>query len=456
LDLVLSEQPPDLRQSRLRYVFTPVAGDHEADEQSRYRTRALPLNAPAERWTRYEIRPAGDAAGDLGGEDNALSGIRLGLRVRRGARLRLFVDDLTIGHRYAGDELHARQRATARRLAERYGVVCHVAQEISQAGPHKNAWGAGVPVLSYAAQTAPFTHDDGVAWARRHRAVFSLNHPFSKYARLELTDSDRERILAAVLEDYAAARVSGANTLEVGFPAGRHGFALEDYLRLWDGLSARGVIVTGSGSSDAHSARVGWQTGNNFATFVRSASTDEDALLAGLRSGNLYMADPVLFRSRLRFADRAGHRMGQVAQLTVADDAGSAGDGAASGAESAPEGGEGIRAAQVELALERAQPHWRLKWVVNGERQPGIPLAAGADTHTLPVPLGSLRDTKPDEPVFVRAEIWDTTRTPAGDIAAGAAGADSATGRCIALTNPIWYVREIPEGVTEERLNGEG
>lgn len=425
LDLVLSEQPPDLRQARLRYLVAGEPEGHRPEEEVCFLTRILPLDAAAGAWRRFELRPAGDAWGEPGGEDNALGAIRLGLRVRRGARLRLFVDDLTITHRFSGDELHARQRAMARKLAQRYGVVCHVAQEISQAGPHKNAWGASVPVMDYARQSlraTAFTHADGIAWARRHGAVFSLNHPFSKYGNLELTGADRERIVADVLENYATTRVSGADTLEVGFPAGRHGFAMEDYLRLWDGLSRRGVIVTGSGSSDAHSAKVGWQRGNNFATRIRSDSTDEASLLVGLRSGDLYPADPVLFRTRLRFCDGAGHRMGQVVVV---------------------DGGSGL--AEVEVALEQAQSHWVLRWVVNGERQPALPLPDGPATQALALPLPGRDQAGPS---FVRAEVWDLTHTPDGDVAEGA------TGRCIALTNPMWYVREVPEGVGEERLRG--
>src|SRR5688572_31673508 len=44
----------------------------------------------------------------------------------------------------------ARQRELAGELAAKHGVVCHIAQEISWAGQHKNAWGIGVPLLDYA------------------------------------------------------------------------------------------------------------------------------------------------------------------------------------------------------------------------------------------------------------------------------------------------------------------
>lgn len=111
--------------------------------------------------------------------------------------------------------------------------------------------------------------------------------------------------------------------------------------------------------------------------------------------------------------------------------------------------------------------------MVNGERRPGIALRAGAVDERLTVPLRA--------PVFVRAEVWDSARTAAGppvehgstiesgtteggtmEVGTGAGAADHGTagpaavagtadegaagagaagrGRCIALTNPIWYV----------------
>src|SRR5205823_7074696 len=119
LDLVLSEQPPDLRRGRLRYLLTPLSKQgHQPDDETRHCTAVVRLTAPAGKWIRPELRPAADAAEhELGGADNAMVAIRLGLRVRRGASLRLFVDDLTVVHRHAGNELHARQRALARKLA---------------------------------------------------------------------------------------------------------------------------------------------------------------------------------------------------------------------------------------------------------------------------------------------------------------------------------------------------
>ena len=68
---------------------------------------------------------------------------------------------------------------------------------------------------------------------------------------------------------------------------------------------------------------------------------------------HLEAADPVRFRSRLWLRDSAGHRMGQVVSL----------DGVAPGA---PGNLEAL------LSLDRAQPHWQLCWVVNGERRSPI------------------------------------------------------------------------------------
>jgi hypothetical protein len=439
-DLVLSEQPPDLKQGRLRYLLSAngaaasTVGDHPLEDAERYQTRIVPLSVPTGEWQRHELRPASDAARELGGEDNALHGLRIGARVRRGATLRLFVDNLTLGHRYEWRELHDRQRAVARTIAERYGVVCHVAQEISQAGQHKNAWGAHVPLLDYPGNPHGFSHEEGVAWAKQHGAVFSLNHPFSDYNRKELDEAAQEEALAKKIETYAGMRGSGANTLEVGFPAGRHGFDLVHYLRLWDGLLRAGVYIMGSASSDAHSARVGWQGGNNMCNAIRSDGTDEASLLTGLRAGNVYMVDPLRFRSQLAFKDGAGHRMGQVVALD-------GNGGAASG-----DGHE------VTLTVAAAQPHWQVYWVVDGVRREAVPAGEGTVNHRLAVDAGHT--------TFVRAEVWNpmldaTGTTPVeGDPPAPKTGPAGVVpvGRCLALTNPIIYHHgPLPEDVSAER-----
>ena len=439
LDLVLSEQPPDLRQARLRYLLLPKGAPtsldaierHVPEHEDRYRTHVVPLPTRTDDWERHEVRPARDAtAGGLGGVDNAMHSLRLGVRVRRGAHLRLFADNLTLAHRSAWRDLHHRQRTLARETAAAYGVVCHVAQEISQAGQHKNAWGAHVPLLDYPANLGGFTHDQGIAWARQHGAVFSLNHPFNEYARVELDATGRARAVADKIERYAVARAWGANTLEVGFPAGRHGFPLTDYLRLWDSLMSRGVYIAGSGSSDAHSARVGWRDGNNFVTCIRADATSEQSLLAGLRSGDLSMADPIRFRSQLAFHDDAGHRMGQV----VAGPAGSR---------------------TVTLALSQAQPSWRLYWVVDGVRRTPVTLGSGTVEESLPV--------NANRATFVRAEIWDPSLDSSGllPVTAGdVSAADEPIGRCIALTNAICYCGgpvpdDVPVARRERALSAE-
>ena len=214
LDLTLTEQPPDLKLSRLRYLLW---GDpathvlHPRRDELRNRVRPLPLRSAPGAWTRHEIDPARDADATaldgrpLGGRDNAMTGVRLTLRVRRAGRLLLHVDDLTIAHEVAGNALRARQRELAGALAARHGVVCHIAQEISRAGPHKNAWGSGVPLLDYASARGGFTHEQGVAWARQHGGVFSLNHPFSKYNRVDLDDPQREQILEELIRPTSTA-----------------------------------------------------------------------------------------------------------------------------------------------------------------------------------------------------------------------------------------------------------
>jgi hypothetical protein len=204
---------------------------------------------------------------------------------------------------------------------------------------------------------------------------------------------------------------------------------LDYYLRLWDGLSRAGVIVAGSGSSDAHSARVGWQTGNNYATYICAdgagkphggdveadgvrrtrAGIDQDALLAGLRARNIYPADPVRFRSRLALTDDVGHQMGEVVRV------------------------HGAEERTASITLESARPQWYLAWVVNGERQRPVRLGEGfvSETRRFAVPG--------DKPAWIRAEVWDPTYAADGTQLERPAS-DPLEGRCLALTNPIWYV----------------
>jgi hypothetical protein len=418
LDLTLTEQPPDLKQGRLRYLLWGDPKRHELHPQrdeARFRVRPLSLTSAPGAWTRHEIDPARDADGaaldgePLGGSDNAMTGVRITLRVRKSGRIVLHVDDLTIAHEVAGNDLRARQRELAGELAAKHGVVCHIAQEISWAGQHKNAWGIGVPLLDYASAKGGFTHDQGVEWAKKHGGVFSLNHPFSKYNKIELDDPQREQILEEMIQTYVGSGASEANTLEVGFPAGRHNFTLDYYLRLWDGLSRAGIVIAGSGSSDAHSARVGWQNGNNFATHIRADSTDEQALLTGLRARDIYPADPVRFRSKLSFTDDAGHRMGEVVRVRGAEER------------------------EGRLSLDKARPSWYLVWVVSGERREPVRLPEGAVTETVGF------TTRAQAPTWVRAEIWDPSYAPDGTALEGPAESPL-QGRCLAFTNPIWYL----------------
>ena len=438
IDVVLSEQPPDLRLARLRYRLDPTpatgggpATERERRDQTRYRTCRLVRDVPHGRWVHLTLRPEADAeVAGLGGADNALTGLRIGLRLRRRAQLRFFVDDLTIAHEHAGDALHARQRALAGELGRQNGVVCHVAQEISQAGQHKNTWARPcrcwtTPRIRGA--SARRTAWPGHAGTARPSVSTIPSCPISTTTSIRRGASGRWPSCSNATHAH---RAWGADTLEVGFPIGRYGFDLDLHLRLWDGLTARGVFLVGSGSSDAHSARVGWQAGNNFATYIRATATDEASLIRGLRSGDVYLADPVRFRSRLSVQDHAGRRMGAI----VGDDA--------------------TAEREVVLNVEDGQPDWYLCWVVDGVRREPLPIPTGRWQHIQRLARPA-RNGRPPTVSCVRAEIWEglpSNTAPA--ITTAATATDTATpARCIALTNPICYVEgPLPDDVPAPRL----
>ena len=78
---------------------------------------------------------------------------------------------------------------------------------------------------------------------------------------------------------------------------GRDGFSAQDYLRLWDRLSANGIIITGNGDSDNHHAvKEGWTEGNNFCTYAGLYDTEtpsEEAFLAAFQRGSAWLGNPV-------------------------------------------------------------------------------------------------------------------------------------------------------------------
>ena len=85
---------------------------------------------------------------------------------------------------------------------------------------------------------------------------------------------------------------------------------------MWDILSLAGIFITGYGDSDSHKASQNWYSGNNFASWIavdenESFPVSEDVLIRSMKTGDLYMGDPVFLKFGIKL-ECEGARMGQV------------------------------------------------------------------------------------------------------------------------------------------------
>lgn len=396
LDVTLSQQPPDWHRKHLVYVAGNPQGIEDED------TGVVEFSAVPGEWREAVMNLTQDIERfDLGGVDNAFIDFAVVLQVRGDAKLSCCFDDFSIRPLLFGDDVRSRQRQEALRLSEEYGIRPFVATEISSAGRHKLCLSTRVPIIDYQAHGYHVTHEEAIEWVERHGGIFSLNHPFDKWKRVQISAENRRIILEKYIREYIEARCWGAAMLEVGFPLGKHSFELCDYLELWDRIGLAGIFITGYGCSDNHANDTNWLEGNNFAAYIYGEALEEDELVHSMKAGNLFMADPARFKGEIRFGTQAGARMGQVIS----------------------ERGE------VCLFFEGkgVGKDWLLRWVIDGKPA----RLTGVSTENLRDTLCFVPDGKTH---LVRAELYDASR------------------RCILLTNPIYFVDSSRIAIPPERM----
>ena len=88
---------------------------------------------------------------------------------------------------------------------------------------------------------------------------------------------------------------------------------------MWDKLAQAGLVVTGLGVSDAHTAKQGWRPGPGnpvrWVTRIWAESVEEPDLIRGLRRGHVFFADPSAFRGELEMRGPNGAQMGDVLEV---------------------------------------------------------------------------------------------------------------------------------------------
>jgi len=385
-----SQQLPDFENSGIKYIIGNK--EIERDKNFAYIPVAVDNNG------NLALKISEDAKREMpGGLDNTFLDFRMEIEVRNGKSVKCFIGDIIFDKRYSNEEAIVRQRALAKKIGEEYGVTPIVTNEITAAGQHKVSFNTKVPVIDHS--NGVKSHEYAVKWVKDHGGEFSLNHPFFDWERVDMNECDKAVAIRKLADEYIEKKCWGAIMLEVGFPEGRCLFSLAQHLALWDRISSAGIFISGYGDSDNHACTTKWFDGNNFCAHIYSENPGEESFIEAMKAGNLFTGDPVFFKGDATFKTEKGEVMGSVIELEHREDE------------------------MVILEIGEIPDNCRLVWVIDGVSIHEETVSKNS-TSNIRVPIDKNLN-------FVRAELYN------------------ADGRCIMLTNPIYFVKkgmyEIPE-----------
>lgn len=391
-DVTLSQRPPECEKAHLLYVLGSTEG------LTSPHTQIISL-APSRSKITMALSEDVSELPHIGGRDNAFDTLSVRLESKNGAAASTVLSDFRIHVEKHYEQAHLALKEVAAQTGRHYGITPFVSFEVSAAGEHKNCFSTSVPTIDYRAHNYNVPVWDAVKHMKDHGGLFAFNHPFAIGAlkRKTFTPEQRLRVLTKMLSELIANRAWGASLLEVGFPEGRNGFSLEEYVLLWDMLSAAGLFLTGYGCSDCHRDNVNWFDGNNFVAYVAAPSglshpIPEDVFTDSLKKGRVYTGDPVKLQGPVDFKTENGHPMGSV--FLSSDTAN----------------------VPIVFSAKNTRPGWRFRLMENGLEVCTEKITGEEFTHSSLLTLGRTTVN------FQRAELWDEN------------------GRCILLTNPIYLI----------------
>lgn len=359
------------------------------------------------------------------GYDNSLSDIWLELRTSSCSACTVSIDSFAIHSRKPqGQVIYDLVKELARTYQARYKVVEHIGIELGTvhriSNPHINVFlpesTAGLWVIDQY-ETKPLPQF--VRRVHERGGLVCFNHPFGA-SRIDrsgqvLDDEDLYgappinlwrsgmRMDPRELEEAESTIVEnsafGADIIEVGYIFRGKG-ALEDHLRLWDGLLSKGMRILGSGVSDSHGGK--WEremVPSAFATWIWAYSKSSDDLIDGLRKGRVAFGDPFLWRGKFCFGVKQAI-MGDT--LLVSE-----GEGVEAWLVMEPE----LVGGSVSIVQVRISPQGQVNYVKRVQVS-GIPKT---------IPISSMA------PSYVRVEIYDAFGNP------------------VVFSNPVWLVGDKQE-----------
>lgn len=278
--------------------------------------------------------------------------------------------------------------------------------EVSGHEPHVNWFGGAVTLGDYSGVTSQnyeaFLRGEV---GRIHTAggVASYNHPFGASLGPLLSSATQDSKVTHTAATLLANNVLDTDLMEVGYSL-RGGCDLAHHLGLWDVLSRNGRFLTGNGVNDDHFGR-DWSTKqNNWYTSVWAASNSKSDLVTALRAGRAYSGSLSRYRGNLDLVADATCPMGSasVSQLSQRQ--------LQLIATGLPSGGS-VRVIRGVVDYTGTVPN-------SGSVATYAASDFGGGSVTLPV------DTTTS--CFARMQVLDST------------------GRVVAVSNPIWLLRETP------------
>ena len=366
-------------------------------------------------WNSVVLRPDEDLKAvfpDLDSRDFSLYDLRFNAVSKRSATASGNFDYLRFTRQTTGEVALTVQDQMMASYAERYpGVTQQHGLEVSFANPHINWFGGAITLPNYAGvkrtEWLDFVRGTVIPDIHGSGGLASYNHPFG-------TGDDPNPLPKAtqdqMLSDVAASLVSNnaldTDILEVGYPL-RAGVDLAHHIDLWDVCSRNGMFLTANGVSDDHYGDNWSARKNPWTTSVWAGNANETALLNSLKSGQAWCGSMAQHRGALDLLVDGTCPMGSVSvsqvparDITVT-------------ATSVPQGGS---VDIVQRVVDYAGPQ---------NPDPGTPVIQTLPASAFSTGTAAVRvDT--NQSSFVRTQVRDST------------------GTVIALSNPVWLLRENP------------
>lgn len=291
-------------RDRLPVVRFRVIGDGGGEERG-------PRVEETDPWTVDEVVPLPGAGDNLSldvagaaallpdGRDNTLVAVLIRASNQVDQEMQFSLDGLTLRSRVTDpDSLKSLVLSLMNTYEDRCGVgqsfggefrfaplSCHMTTYL--AAPIPTAWLRHRYGAWQSEWVERVEHEGGIA---------ALCHALGTNGRIDPTAEARFRRREESFQSLRREACYGAQLLEVGYPRRGYG-VLEDYLLLWDGLTASGVALTGIGVTDSHGG-VWRECVNSWATWVYGPARP-DSILKGLTAGRCYAGDGVRWDGQL-------------------------------------------------------------------------------------------------------------------------------------------------------------